>query len=243
MNKIRVFGSYSLFFLLLIFISAGCNVCVHGEGDNANEERLVSDFKAVHLKCSAEIVLMEHTPGEPMKVVVQAQPNLIPLITSQVKGETLEIDIEGCISNSNAITVQVFGSGLTSVENSGSGNISGSNKMSTDQFAITLDGSGNIHLELQTNEVEIDQNGSGSIHVSGITNYIDIDNASSGSCDALSLIANEAQVNLSGSGAVSVFANKEMNLELRGSGSITYGGQPEKLNTQKDGSGEIHEAQ
>lgn len=243
MNTLRAFGSFCIPVVMLIFISTGCNVCVQGEGDNTSESRLVSDFHTIHLSCSAEVVLMEQNPGEPMKVIVQAQPNLIPLITTQVNGENLEIDMEGCVSNSNPVIVQVYGHGLTALSNSSSGSISGSNKITSELFALELNGSGNIQLEIQAHEVDIEQNGSGNIQVSGNTHKIEIENASSGSCDAISLIANEAQVNLSGSGAVSVFANEEMNLELLGSGSITYGGKPAKINTKKDGSGEIHEAQ
>ncbi len=242
-NTTRMKRHISGFLLGLILISYGCNVCVKGEGDNTREIRLVSDFSQLVLNCSAEIILMPKPPDESTKVIVEAQPNVLPLITSQVSGETLEIDMAGCVSTTSNLVIYVYADNVNAVTNNSSGTIRTNNKINGGRFEVKLNGSGSIELELQANEVMAEQEGSGNILLKGNTNSIAIENDSSGSCDAQNLIANEAEVNLSGSGTVSVHATKQMNLQLNGSGSIIYSGQPEKLNTKKDGSGEIHEAQ
>ncbi len=231
------------FFVGLILISSSCNVCIKGEGDNTREIRLIAEFSHLVLNCSAEIILMPKPTEESTKVIVEAQPNVLPLLTSEVSGQTLKIDMEGCVSNSNKVIIYVYADNLNALTNNSSGTIRTNNKIIGSRFEVKLQGSGDIEIDLQANEVLVEQDGSGNIHLTGNTNSISIENDSSGSCDAQSLIANEAEVNLSGSGTVSVYATKEMDLQLNGSGSITYGGQPEKLNTKKDGSGEIHEAQ
>lgn len=233
------------FFKILIgvtFIMSGCGVCVKGTGDPQPEDRILPEFTSIELNCSANVVIREELPSEKNKVVVEAQADLLPLIITRVSGKALKIDIEGCISTGKPITVYVYVNKLSEITSTGSGNVESDNIINADQFEIHNNSSGNIQAKLTANHVEVHLDGSGTIVLEGNTNLIEINNSGSGNCNAIELRSIEAEVNLNGSGAVSVFATKEMDLNLQGSGSIQYGGSPEKLNTKKDGSGEIHEA-
>ncbi len=229
--------------LAMISIILGCRDCVTGAGEVQNEDRLLQTFTAIELNCGADIIIRHKSADEKNNVIVQAQPNLLPLITTKISGNALEIDIEGCTKTTKPIVIFVNIDKLDKIINDGSGNIRCDEELVSEAFEIVNNGSGNVTVQLRTNDLEVHLNGSGVIQVSGNANKVDIDHNGSGSIEALSLEANEGEVNLNGSGTVTVFATKEMNLELNGSGSIYYGGKPEKLNTKKNGSGEIHEAQ
>ena len=229
--------------LSAIFMLGSCGSCVTGTGAVQEEERILQEFTAITLNCSADVIIRDRIMDEKNKVVIKAQPNILPLITAKVSGGELKLDIEGCTSTSEAIEIWVYVDDISKISNEGSGNIISENALHADRFEVNHNSSGNMQLIIKANRVDVNQDGSGKIKLDGNANMIDIDHSSSGECDAMALHAEEAKVNLNGSGNVSVFASKEMDLRLDGSGSILYGGKPGKLNTKDDGSGEIHEAQ
>ncbi len=234
---------FTLLLLAMISIISGCRQCITGTGDVQSEDRLLKAFTAIELKCSADVIIRHKSMDEKNNVMIEAQPNLMPVITTKVSGNKLEIDMEGCVKTNRPVIVYVDIDKIDKISNDGSGNITCGEELISDEFEISQNGSGNISAIVRTNHLELHLNGSGSVELSGNGHKIEIESNGSGTCDALLFIAKEGEVNLNGSGAVSVFAAKEMNLELNGSGSIHYGGKPEKLNTKKNGSGEIHEAQ
>lgn len=234
---------FTLLLLAMISILSGCCECIIGTGEIQSEDRLLKAFTAIELKCSTDVIIRHKSMDEKNNVVIEAQPNLMPFITTKVSGSTLEIDMEGCVKTNQPMIVYVDIDRIDKISNDGSGNITCTEELISDELEIHQNGSGNISAIVRANHLELNLHGSGNVELSGNGNKIDIESNGSGSCDALMFIANEGKVNLNGSGAVSVFASKEMNLELNGSGSIHYGGKPEKLNTKKNGSGEIHEAQ
>ena len=227
----------------LSFLLSACNECVTGTGNKQQEERLVPEFSAIDLQCSANVIIKDRLISEKNKVVVDAQSNLLPLISARVSGETLEIDMKGCVRTDQAITVYVYANEISEISLNGSGNIESSNRLGGDNMEINLDGSGNVNLALRSNTVSVNHQGSGNINLDGNVNRIDIHHNGSGNIDAMSLKSSDAEVNLNGSGTVSVFGNRNMKLELNGSGSIFYDGKPQTLNTTNNGSGEIHENQ
>jgi hypothetical protein len=232
----------SLIASICLLLSA-CNMCTTGTGETQPEERLVANFSEITLDCSADIVIRERKISDKNMVVVEAQPNILPLIVTKVTGNTLNIDMEGCVSHSKAITIYIYVDDISEVTNNGSGSISSSNILKADQFEINQSGSGNIDLKIRANRIDAHHESSGDIMLSGNSNKIEIALDGSGSCNTLALNSDVAEVNLNGSGTVSVFATRQMDLHLDGSGSIFYAGKPEKLNTSDNGSGEIREAE
>lgn len=238
---LRLLLVIGLFWVTLITVS--CNPCVTGTGNTQREDRLVPAFTALDLQCSAQVVIQAKEIADENKVVVEAQSNLLPLISTRVQGETLEIDMEGCVNSTQTITIYVYVDEMAEITLSGSGNIESTHRLVGNEMELNLDGSGNMNLTLQSNRILVNHMGSGNINLNGNANDIAIEHNGSGDIDALSLQSSDAQVNLNGSGTVSVFGNRNVKLALNGSGSIFYGGKPQSLNTTNNGSGEIHEAQ
>jgi len=176
------------------------------------------------------------------KVVVKAAANVLPLIRTTVSSGSLKIDMNGCVSGNSAVEVFVYVNEITKVKNDGSGTVRSDNVLKSDRFDVALDGSGAVELKLRANRVIVNHDGSGRIALVGNTNELEVDHDSSGESELSSIQAESAEVNLDGSGTVSVFATNAMNLSLDGSGTIIYKGNPKELKTNKDGSGEIREA-
>lgn len=238
MNKYVLLISVALSICLL----SGCTNCVAPEGDIKEEERTVNDFSTITLDCPADVIIRDRMLSDKNKVVVKAAANILPLITTNISGGNLKIDMKGCVSGSSSVEVYVYVNEISKVKNDGSGTIKSDNVLKSDRFDIALDGSGAIELKLRANRVNVDHDGSGRIVLAGNTNELNVSHDSSGESELSSMQSESAKVNLDGSGTVSVFATNAMNLSLDGSGTIIYKGNPKELKTNKDGSGEIREA-
>jgi Putative auto-transporter adhesin, head GIN domain len=219
-----------------------CMDCVTGAGDNVEEERIVTEFSAIDVQCSADIIIKDRILSDKNKVVVKAQANILPMIVTRVIGNKLVIDMEGCIMNSNAIEVYVYVNEISEINLGGSGNIRSENALRGDVMEINLSGSGNINLMLRTNVAEVNLNGSGDIKLDGTVNKAEFESHGSGDIEAASLKSERATVSSHGSGDISVNASEEMELNLNGSGNILYSGRAEKIKQNDNGSGEIHES-
>ncbi|MDZ4823808.1 MAG: head GIN domain-containing protein [Flavobacteriales bacterium] len=230
------------YFLLLLFALSfwGCGIdCLKGIGTAVEEERSVGEFSAIRLSSSFNVVIRDRVLSDRNKLVVSAQKNLAEKITTQVKGGVLVIDGEGCFTASEPIEVFVYVNEVSKITSDGSGNISSDNAIRGDNLEIISDGSGEIRLRLKVNKTEVYHNGSGNVSIQGQTNALLIKADGSGDTNCKALSANDAEATNNGSGDVSVFATEDMALKLRGSGGITYNGNPKKFTQDDDGSGEI----
>jgi len=235
-------SGFLILMVVSIFFFSGCNNCIAPTGEIKEEERTVNEFSSITLNCSADVVIRDRMLSDKNKVVVKAAANILPLVTTSISGGNLKIDMKGCVSGNTAIEVYVYVNEISKVKNDGSGTVKSDNVLKSDRFDVALDGSGAIELKLRANRVNIDHDGSGRIVLAGNANELEVNHDSSGESELSSMQAEEAEVNLDGSGTVSVFATNAMNLSLDGSGTIIYKGNPKELKTNKDGSGEIREA-
>ena len=146
-----------------------------------------------------------------------------------------------------SIHVSVDGSGEFSADSvigntvhysiSGSGSISVKNTKS-DETSTSINGSGSMYLSLKTTKINADINGSGKIKASGIANSATLQITSSGNIEAYSLIVNDCDAAITGSGDITITVLDTLLATIKGSGSIKYDGSP-NVTTSISGSGSV----
>ncbi len=133
------------------------------------------------------------------------------------------------------VTAPVFNKFSTA----GSGNISGSNQViSDDNLDINVAGSGNINLNVKASDVDASIAGSGDITLAGEADLIKGSIAGSGDIKAKDLVAHKADVHIAGSGNAEVNADEELSANIAGSGDVRYAGKP-KTSSRIAGSGSV----
>ena len=228
----------------------------HGSGTIVTQDREVTDFQRIELKCSANLHV---TIGDKFRVSVSADDNLQDNIITEVSGRhTLIIDAEGSFSTRRGIEVDVTMPSLSLMEVDGSGDveltglksealeieIGGSGNVDFDgevkDLQISIRGSGNVTArDLTAEKVRIETAGSGDVDMSGETSEIDCTMAGSGDIDATRLEAGTASAEVNGSGDISVFARDAFRGSIYGSGSIDVYGEPKEIDRHVSGSGDI----
>ena len=203
-------------------------------GNLVAESREVSNFDQVGLRGYGELVI---TQGEEESLTIEAHPDILPKIKTEVRDGKLIIKISGswldklghAISTSLTrqwIKYNLTVKKLTGLEIAGAVSVKASN-IETDRLALRLSGAGQVNIESLSAEVlEIDLPGACAIKVSGKVGEQRIAMSGAGSYSAPKLESRRASVDLRGAGQATVWAVEELDVAIRGLGSVEYYGTP-----------------
>ena len=203
--------------LLVALVLGACSGYTVGSGTARTEQRSVSGFSAVELGGSGEVRVEQ---GTSESLTIEADDNILPLLTSEVSGDTLVLGAKSgaAYSTRTPVTYRVTVTDLTGLRVSGSGEIT----------ATGIDGTA----------LEIAITGSGTITVDGTADRLTVDISGSGGYSGGSFTTRAADVTISGSGDAVVDATATLRATISGSGSVTYLGDP-AVTEDVSGSGEV----
>lgn len=203
--------------LTVALVLAACSV-TRGSGQLASESRPVTGFTKVELSGTGELTI-EKTGTE--SLAISAEDNLLPLLTSEVSGDTLVL---GTKRNTEIVTTKPINYALTVKDLTG----------------LTLSGSGNIRVSnLSTPKLTTKISGSGTITASGTADDQDLDISGSGRYQADQLASKTLNAGISGSGTASVLVSDALDVRISGSGTLTYTGDPTRVTQDVSGSGKL----
>lgn len=218
-----------------IFAFTACD-CIEGDGPIETENRNQRGFDAIELEISGNVYIKQ---ADQFEITIKAQQNILDIIRTRVRGNTLVIDYEEmCVMNTRSIDIYISMPELSALDVDGSGDIVSDDVFESVEIYMSVSGSGSIDVEVKAEEVDLDINGSGDIIVSGSTLSLYTSTSGSGDIQANRLKANDVKVRISGSGSVKVYATEYLEARISGSGSIYYNGDP-RINTHINGSGRV----
>lgn len=208
------------------FFFAACDMggeSVGGNGDLKSENRNIRDVTKIKVSGNMDVFVETGAPS----VKVEADENLMRYIDTEADNDWLEIRTRDNtnISSPNPIKVYVTVRNISDLTVTGSGNItcdkkfSSSNKMS---FSVT--GSGKIIADINAPAVDATITGSGNLFITGETRNADIQIMGSGNYNSPDLKAENASVNIAGSGDANLFADVKLKATIAGSGDVKYKG-------------------
>lgn len=147
-------------------------------------------------------------------------------------------NVELNVSGSGSIKAEIEASGTMHADVSGSGNITVRGK--SKDLNSRVSGSGHVTVTLAVSSLaDFSVSGSGRIEASGSASAVKTNISGSGKVLAANLETNKCDVRISGSGDVEINVKEELDANISGSGSVTYKGDPKKLNSHASGSGKV----
>jgi predicted small secreted protein len=206
-----------LVLLVVVLSLAACSV-IRGSGQISSESRQVSGFSKVELTGNGELTI-EQTGAE--SLTISAEENLLPRVSSEVSGDTLVLGPKTIakIFPTRPIKYALTVKDLTGLEVSGSGSANVS-KLATTSLSSKISGSGQITANGTADDQELDISGSGRYQ-------------------AEQLISKTVKVTISGSGSADVHATELLDIQMSGSGALTYTGNPPQVTQEISGSGKV----
>lgn len=267
MRRMRAYAAVFLAALTAVMLTGCFYVNLGGDmvvGNGELETRdieLDSAVTGLTNQTSVDVIIDMDLKG---KAVLEAESNLIDLVeVSQSSDGNVTVDMKPHTSFSlrkpmtlripaiEGGRIEINGSGDVSqtgrtltgesfdIHISGSGDIKIS--METQRLSLAVDGSGDMDLSVKVDEANVRSNGSGDITISGLVQDLDVSLSGSGSFRGFDFSAQEASVDISGSGDANVFVTGKLTGSINGSGDITYDGDPDSVSISDNGSGEVHQ--
>lgn len=152
----------------------------------------------------------------------------------KITADNLDLNVSG----SGSLQLDVDAAGDVEADVSGSGDIDLKGKCRS--FDSDVSGSGEVELTINITETaDFGVSGSGKISATGSAQSVKTSISGSGKVLAADLETNECIVRISGSGDVEINVKNELDATISGSGSVSYKGNPRKVNSHASGSGKV----
>ena len=188
---------------------------IYGSGVRAEEDRAVADFHAIELDVSADV---EVRVGEVASLWLSCDDDLLPLITTDVHGGVLEIDLPNRYEPRAGLRLIITTPALDRFEFGGSSDVRIENVQS-EEFHLSLQGSGDMEVDGSVKRLRASIEGSGDLRLGRLRSQ-------------------EAEVSIAGSGKIEVQVAYELQYRISGSGDIRYIGNP-SVSGRISGSGSV----
>jgi hypothetical protein len=205
MTKIGI----ALILTIGLLFTGGCSVFRHlggqvaGSGNRKTEKRDVTAFTSISASgaFNVEVVCQKER-----SVTLEGDDNILPLVTTEVKGTTLYLDSKKGYSTKKPIVVRITVPDLDELSSSGAGEFNVSN-IKNDSMRFKTSGAATINASGETKSLRIEMSGAGSVATADLK-------------------ANDVDVTMSGAGSADVYAATKLDANISGAGSITYSGDP-----------------
>ncbi|MFB6319285.1 head GIN domain-containing protein [Saccharicrinis sp. FJH54] len=248
----------TLLLILAVLTFTSCVELVEGEGDVISRGYNLKDFKGIILDVPGKLVVSQGDKN----ITVTTNKNLFEWLNLYVTDSILHIylqdkvkvwqfdelrfevslpdvrliglDGSGDIEISDSVRVQ----GPLEINLNGSGDVV-AKKIVAGSTDINIDGSGNMRCdEIECNAVNATVNGAGDVRLTGFTNDLSVAIDGSGSMLCFDMESSNAIVNIDGTGDCQLHVANSLNVDINGSGSVYYKGDPE-TQIKIDGTGTV----
>ncbi|MFH6769017.1 head GIN domain-containing protein [Gaetbulibacter aquiaggeris] len=213
---------------------------IKGNGNITTVTRTTSDYDGVKCAGSFDFVLVEGTEGN---ITIEGEENLIEYIITEIKNGALVVKVKNDVnlktSRNKSIKITIPFKEIENVSLAGSGDLWNDNVLASDNLDISLNGSGDIVLNINASKTKASITGSGDLTLKGTSNKLEASVTGSGDFHGYDLQVNDTDVSVTGSGDAKVVCNENLKARVTGSGDIVYKGDPKTEDTKVAGSGSI----
>jgi hypothetical protein len=201
----------------------------------------ISDYDEILLSLPADVIYRQ-IPQEKPFLQVTVDENIFPLLDISVQGKRLVITQNSDSTlHPSQLVIYTNSKDLNKINITGSGDIRLENAVNTGNMEIAVVGSGDVKADsLYCENLNVKITGSGDIILKGAAGKAAYSIAGSGDIDALDYLVQELDCRVSGSGDIKAYVYNQLKASISGSGDIRYKGNPESVDTQVAGSGEIN---
>jgi hypothetical protein len=187
----------------VLLLAAACGDRISGNGRSATEQRDVPVFTRLDVSGAVEAAV---TIGSPQSVSVTADSNVLPVITTEVRGGTLVVEPERNFRWRTPVRVAITVAALTDIEVSG---------------ASTVEVSG-----VQGSRLALDASGASTIRASGRVDTLDAEASGASRLRLSELAVRDADVDASGASSIELQVSGTLTGEASGASSVRYSGSP-----------------
>lgn len=186
---------------------------ITGNGNVKKETRNIGEFESITIGSAMQGKFTESKPGP---LTIEAESNILPLISTRVEGKRLIIEMRGNISTSKAVSISGSASMIKALQASGASNVS--------------------MLKVRAHPIEIHGSGASRIVVDGIPNDLRANLSGASVANFGRLELKSLIVDLSGASRLSI-AGTTQKISARLGGASTLEGKLKAISGEVEASG------
>jgi hypothetical protein len=178
------------------------------------------------------------TVGDRESLVIRGEDNLLPYLSVWTENGRLRIEVDRTVRLQPTVPIRydLTVRGLSRITSTGSGRVEAEG-LRGDRLLVSSSGSGGIQLDdVRVNRLSVAVQGS--VAAAGRVTLLDANLAGSGPLEARQLESDEASVTVAGSGSANLRVRRQLDVNLSGSGSVLYYGNPRVVQSVT-GAGEV----
>lgn len=226
--------------LLITFTFTSCNLeifgVVQGNGELASKNINLEPFSKIEVSRGIDVYIEE---GNPSVATVEADENLLEIITVEVINETLLISASKNIGTNISKKVIIAASQINSIEVSSGASVSSNVPIKGETLSLDASSGANLNLSIVANEVYTVCSSGADIKVSGKANKLIADASSGSDIHAENLEALQVKASVSSGADIKVNALESLEANASSGGDISYRGNPNNKKINKGSSGAV----
>lgn len=210
---------------------------VQGNGNVQTEERpLTQNFNQVRGSAGIDIIL---TQGTQNKIVVEADQNLLEIITTTVINGKLKITAEKNIGRASSKKVHVTYKDLNTIEASSGSDIVANNIIKSETIHLDSNSGADIEVEIFAKEVFVETSSGAYIEVSGVANILHAKASSGSGLQAKKLEVLECNARASSGADIVVNVKESIDAKASSGGDLRFYGNPTNVKKHDSSSGSV----
>jgi hypothetical protein len=235
------------FFLLLSLLSLFFSACdtfgerIEGNGNVQSVSRPSGRFSGVQVSSNINLHIKQDSIWS---VRIVTDDNLMDLIETTVHDNVLHIEVQDNynLEPSKSVDVYVTAPEFRRIGASGATEVTSENKIvSSGTFDIDVSGASNITIDLKAPRVEAGISGASKATLRGETRDISLNGSGASEFRCFELLAENADIDVSGSSNADVYASVSLKAEASGASDVRYKGSP-TVNANTSGAGSVAKA-
>jgi hypothetical protein len=227
--------------LLLLAVGAGCDTLteetITGSGQIETRTLDLDGFDAVELSHTwfAEI---EH--GDDFSVVVSADDNVMPVVEVEVRGRTLEVDIErGYRLDDPTLEIRITMPALRRVSASGASHVEIGDFPATTEVGFDVSGVSTLFATVEVDAASLDASGASTIELDGTATELTAEASGASHLRLDDLSTARASLELSGASIADLEVTERLEVDLSGASVVEYRGDPEVVERDVSGGSRV----
>jgi len=211
---------------------------VKGNGTIITKTHSTSDYDTINVVGFMDVILEKGNEGT---ITVKTDENLQEYISVESKNGILTLKVKKGfnLSTKKGVHITVPFTDISELSLTGSGDVHNKDVIKTNLMEVELTGSGDMILDIEAAGINAKLTGSGDMEISGKVTDLEIKVTGSGDFVSKSLISENTEAYVSGSGDATVYASNRLKARVHGSGDIKYVGNPGRTDLKVLGSGDI----
>jgi hypothetical protein len=196
-------------------------------------------FDALNIAIPADVLILPSAPSAAPSLTVTAEAAVIDSITVKVVQGRLRLTPARPFHTRQAITVELRTPGLSAMAIEAASTVIAQG-LRSERLDIDIDAAANLTIEgLNCQHFKLHSQGAGTWLVSGHTVDQQVSISGSGDYRADRLVSDTASIRIQGAADVAVHARQQLDVEITGSGTVSYRGHPARIHKHILGAGSV----